>query len=480
MGEEMRSVRIGSGDRSRNLLFVTLASAILIWAVLAYFVAVQFAPWDFVVFWGAGQALNAGLDPYQVSVAQGSGLPEPFFSPIVLAEFFRPFAALLPSVMEAKLVWTAINVLGGAALCMILVRLSGLRMSIRSAILAATLLVAFEPFTAAMVLGQTDILVVLTIAVSWLLIESKRLFLAGVVFCLGACNPHLILGVGVYYLYRAIFRREPRLLLGMGTGAIGLVLCSALYPAYTVEWLTRVLPATQARSAHNAFQITLIQLAEAYSAIGGLSHSQGLRIGGLVTAIIAALSLVAAVMIWRRGNGQAMAIDMSAAVALSLGATTYAFHQDYLLLALLAPSVVRVWRDSRSVRRAGYLVICGATLLFSSIPGLVGFGEPNYRLSLYYGWPLLTGALALIQLNAKPALLRQALPSAGALLTLTFAGDFLTMIDLPRMRTLDVTLILLGLLGYLFAIWRWCGWPSSLKNVRDGTEVSGCAAVLPG
>lgn len=466
----MRGPRTGSGNTARNLLFAALASAIFTWAIPVFFLMAQFSPWDFIVFWGAGQALNAGLDPYQINVAQIPGRPVPFFSPIFIAEFFRPVAALVPSVMEAKLIWTAINVVGGAALCIILVRLSGLRMRARSIILAAALLVSFEPFFAVMALGQTDILIVLAVAGSWLLIESRRLFLAGLVFCVGASNPHLILGVGVYYLYRALVRRELRLLLGMGTGALGLVLSSALYPAYSVEWLTRVLPATQVTTAHDPLQITLIQLTATYSSIAGLSPGQGVRLGSLVTIVIAALSLIAAVMVWRRGAS--MAIDMSAAVVLSLVATTYAFHQDYTVLALLGPSLVTVWRETGSIRRVSYLVVCGATLLFSSIPGLFGFGEPNYWLSVYNGWPLLTGALALSQLSMRPALLRQALPSAGLLLALTFMGDFLTLIDLTWMRALDVTLILLGLLGYLFAIWLWYGRPSPTKDVRDETGVS--------
>jgi hypothetical protein len=453
----MRSTRAGSDSTPRNLLFIALASGILIWATEALFTAAQFNPWDFVLFWGAGQALNAGLDPYQVNIAHVPGQPGPFFSPIFIAESFRPIAALLPSVMQAKLIWTAVNGIGGVALSITIVYLSKLRMSMRTVVLAVTLLVTFEPFTAAMRLGQTVIFVVLAVAISWLLIESRRLFLAGLVFCLGASNPHLIVGVGVYYLYRAIVRREPRLLLGMGTGAIGLVLCCALYPTYTVEWLTHVLPVAQAMSALDPVQITLIRLTVACTSIAGLSPSSGIHIGTLVTAAVSLLSLAAAVMVWRRNNGQSMAIDMSAAVVLSFMATTYAFHQDYMLLTLLVPSAVTVWRDAHSVRKVGYLVVCGATLLFSSLPAFVGFAAPNYWLPLVFGWPLLTGLLVLTQLSARPALLQQAMPSALLVLALTFIGDFLTMVDLTWMRMLDISLILFGLLGYLFVMWRWYG-----------------------
>lgn len=108
----MRNPRAGSDSTPRNLLFIALASGILTWATQALFLAAQLNPWDFVLFWGAGQALNAGLDPYQVNIAHVPGQPGPFFSPIFIAEFFRPIATLLPSVMQAKLIWNVINGIG--------------------------------------------------------------------------------------------------------------------------------------------------------------------------------------------------------------------------------------------------------------------------------------------------------------------------------------------------------------------------------
>ena len=463
----MWSGRAKSARRFRDDLFIIVALVVLVWAIITCVRASQYSSWDFVAFWGAGKALNLGLDPYQPGTWQGFGVPAGFYSPIFLAEIFQPIAALLPNAMKAKLIWTGFNIVAGAALSLILVRVSGLRVNFRSFAIAVALLVAFEPFTGVMQLGQTDIMVVLAVAISWLLIEYRRYFLAGLIFCLGASNPHLILGIGVYYLYRAIFRREWTLLLGLIAGGLAFIASSAVYLNYTIEWVTQVLPPKQAIAATELIQVTIIHLVNYYGSSLGWTNARLLKVGELLTVAVTLVTLVAAVMIWRRVKGRSMAIEMGAAVVLTVMSTTFAYHQDLMLLTLIAPSLVAMWRDTHSVEKVGYLATCASTFLFSALVGFVGYGQYEYRQLFFFVAPFLAGVLLLTQLRASQTEMLRVIPWAIAAAVLSIAGDLLpTLVSIKLVET-EITLVLLGLLGYLLGIWRWYGGPTPVRDERE-------------
>jgi hypothetical protein len=457
------AVRARMGDR----IVVLVGLAFAAWALYTSLLASQFSPWDFAAFWGAGKALNLGLDPYLASTRLRLGVPAGFFSPIFLAMIFQPIAALFPVLMRAKLVWTACNILGGAALSLILVRLSGLRVKLRSYLVATALLVAFEPFTGTMQLGQTDILVVLAVAASWLLLEHRRDFLAGVTFCCGASNPHLILGIGVYYLYRAIVRRQYRLLLGLLVGGIPVVVTSVLYLGYTIEWITRVLPLEQVNGALDPNHITIIHLAMVYAPRFGIPGAYALRAGEVITTLVTLLALGACVCIWHRGKGRSTAVEMGATVVLTVVAATFAYHQDLLLLVLIGPSLVAVWRDTSSIAKVGYLAVCASTFLFSSLTGLIAYGQYEFRLPFYAIAPFVAGVLLLTQLRPSRSAVPRVIPWAVALAGLSVAGDLLPTLVGIHVTQIEITLILLGLLAYLLAIWRWYGGAASVSDERQ-------------
>lgn len=465
----MRAAGLAFLARMGDRIVVLVGLAFSAWAIYTCLEASQFSPWDFAAFWGAGKALNGGLDPYLRSTRLRLGVPAGFFSPIFLAMIFQPIAALFPVVMQAKLVWTACNIVGGAALSLILVRLSGLRVTLRSYLVATALLVAFEPFTGTMQLGQTDLLVVLAVAASWLLLERRRDFLAGVTFCCGASNPHLILGIGAYYLYRAIFRRQYRLLLGLLVGGIPVVASSVLYLGYTIEWITRVLPPKQVIGAPDANQITIMHLATVYTPRLGIPGAHALRAGEVTTTLVTLLALGACVLIWHRGKGHSTAIEMGAAVVLTVVAATFAYHQD-LLLVLIGPSLVAVWRDTRSIAKVGYLAVCASTFLFSSLTGLIAYGNYEFRLPFYAIAPFVAGVLLLTQLRPSRSAVPRVIPWAVALAGLSVAGDLLPTLMGIHVIQIEIALILLGLLAYLLAIWRWYGGASPVSEQRQAAH----------
>lgn len=440
--------------RRRNV-FIGLALLFFVGALLTCYVAQRLTPWDFIAFWGAGKALNAGLDPYAPATWRQLAIPAGFYSPIFLGLLFQPIAALLPALATAKLVWTAGNVLGGVALSLILMRLSGVRITRTSAVIGVALLFAFEPFTGGVIyLGQTDTLVVLATAASWLLLEQRRRFLAGLVFCVSATNPHLILGIGVYYLYRAIFRREYTLLLGLLTGGAALLAICLLYFQYTLEWVTRVLPAKQLEAAFSPTQLTILHLVVDVGSPLGLPASSLVRAGEGVTALLALVVFVVAVRLWRRGNGRAMPIEMAAAVVLSVVSTTFAYHQDLLICALLAPAIVYVWRHTYSIDQTAFLVVCASTFLLSSLTGLINDGMYEHRLPFYAAAPVLVGLMMLTRLRPSRWLYQRLAPWAATLLAFSLAGDLLPVALGMWVTQLEIMIFFVGMLTFLRGAYR--------------------------
>ena len=444
----------------RRNAFIGLALLFFVGALATCYLAQRLTPWDFIAFWGAGKALNAGLDPYAPATWRQLAIPAGFYSPIFLGLLFQPIAALLPALYTAKLVWTVGNIVGGVALSLMLMRLSGVRITWTSALIGIALLFAFEPFTGGVIyLGQTDVLVVLATAVSWLLLEQRRRFLAGFVFCVGATNPHLILGIGVYYLYRAIFRREYALLLGLLTGGASLLAICLLYFNYTLEWVTRVLPAKQIEAAFSPTQLTVLHLVVDVGAYAGIPTSLLVRLGEGVTVLLALVVLLLAVRIWRRSNGRATPIEMAAAVTLSVVSTTFAYHQDLLVCALLAPSIVYVWRHTYSIDQSAFLAVCASTFLFSSLTGLINDGVYEHRLPFYAVAPALVGLMMLTQLRASRWIYRRLAVWGTILLAFSLAGDLLPVVVGLWVTQLEIVVFFLGLLAflrgaYLFAVTR--------------------------
>lgn len=279
----------------RNTLFLLVASVFFYEAYWTFSRSPLFTPWDFEAFWGGARALNLGLDPYNPRNLQALSIQAPYVSPLFLAELLQPLAHL--PLMTAKMIWTALNFLEAAATIVILLSLSKIKLTLQSLILGTTLFMAFEPFSGTIYLGQTDILVVLALALSWRCLEHRRLFLAGLVVCLGATNPHLITGIGLYYLYRSLRRREYRLLIGMAAGGAALLASLLVHVSYSKEWLTTILLAKEHTEVSTLFQITLIHAFTYFlSTIPPVMHAS-LALASLFALLLGLIACVCSILI---------------------------------------------------------------------------------------------------------------------------------------------------------------------------------------
>lgn len=316
---------------------------------------------DFWAFWAAGRLMDRGADPYSVSALstipswQGSGYRLPFFSPPYVAEMLRPFGLL--SFNAAIALWTAMSLAAACVLGYVLLELCGARATWRSAALMWCVFVAFVPFASSMHYGQTDLLVACLMAPSWYILTKRRLFWSGAVLALSAINPQLILGMGAYYVYRAVRRGEWTLVAGAASGGAVLAAASLLSPPLVGAWLTSALPRAQAFAASAPNQVTVLRL---WHAAGGGSSS-----AALVVAFAAAGGL--AVALWKWSHSESIGDDVAVAEALTLVMTTFAFIQDYMLVLLALPSAWAQWRRARSWGNS--LVLAGWAISFSGIGG---------------------------------------------------------------------------------------------------------------
>ncbi len=448
----MESGKSSKYGNMRTYAFFVLSLIFFAWAAITFYEAPRLTPWDFQVFWGGGKALNFGVDPYQKAALQRLGINAEFISPIYLAEFFQPIA-LLP-VMKAKMLWTGFNVLGGAVVALTMLKLSRLTITLQSALVAFGLLIAFEPYTGVIFLGQTDVLVLLSLSLSWLLLDRNRRFLAGVVFCLGAVNPHVIAGVGLYYLYRSIWRREYTLLLGMLSGGLVFAIGVLYHLPYFVEWMTVVLPLAQNKAVGDPLQMTILHVV--VTLLGSLLR---VDIATLAAKVIAGLIIVAsciwAIRMWHRSRGQSLELDMAIAVVLTLICITFAFHQDFLILVLVVPSLVSLERGGLPVDKVAFLMVCASTFFLSCQLGHISHGPDEFRLPFYYFAPFLAGALAFTQVQLSATVSRKWLPWIGVLCAFSLAGSFLPQLMGVQITVYETGIIYLGLIAFMGGMWLW-------------------------
>jgi hypothetical protein len=441
---DLTSLRIGA--------FLILALIYFVWAAMTFYEAPRLTPWDFQAFWGGGKALVLGHDPYDQNVLLHLGVNAQFRSPIYLAEFFQP-VALLP-LMRAKVLWTVFNVVAGAIVALTVLRLSKVTITVTSALIAFALLIAFEPYTGAIFLGQTDILVLLSLSLSWLLLERNKLFLAGVVFCVGAINPELIAGVGLYYLYRSVWRREYALLRGMLAGGLVLAIGLVYHLPYFVEWITAALPLAQSSAVGDPLQMTVMHVAATFIGILRLPVNVTLT-AKEVAGIVIAASCLTAIYLWHRSKGKALELDMAIAAVLTLLCVTFAFHQDFLILVLVAPSLVTLARRDFSVDKVAFLTVCASTFFFSCLLGHINNGPYKFQLLFYYVAPFLAGAIALTQVRTSVSVARKWIPWIGVLCAFSIAGSFLPQIMGLQITVYETGGIFLGLIAFMIGMWRW-------------------------
>jgi len=281
---------------------------------------------DFWTFWAASRATAAGLDPYLrtslTAVASLPAGPRPgsFLSPLALAVAMEPLGALPLGV--ARLAWFGIGLVTSAALLLLLLRLGNVRLRWWTLLGGTALLLAFQPYDLTLWLGQTDIIIAAAIAGGWVLLRRGRPYAAGLAVALAAIDVHLILGVGAYFTYTAFARRDARPLVGLGAGLLVLSAPSLLHPADLAQWVAVALPHAQRAAIEPWDTLSVLQAG---------SEMLGRTGGWALAAIVGVGMLGLAVAAWGRGAPD-LERDLAVTAALTLGTTTFAYSQDYLLL----------------------------------------------------------------------------------------------------------------------------------------------------
>jgi hypothetical protein len=444
---------IFSAKTVRNTLFLLIALFFFYEAFRTFTLSPLLTAWDFQAFWGGARALNLGLDPYDPSTLHKLSNPAPFANPLFLAEMLQPLAHL--PLMAAKMIWDGLNFIEAAVTIVILLHVSKMKLTPQSFILGAALLMAFEPFSGTIYLGQTATLVVLALALSWLLLEQRRLFLAGLVFCLGATNPYMITGVGLYYLYRSFWKREYKLLLGMAAGGALLVATFLIHPSYSKDWFTTFLSGEAHSEAQDMLQITLVHLFTYF--LGNLPHAANYAplLATIISLVIGFIACVFSIKIWSKSGGKSAALDMAIAVVLTVIASPFDFHQDLLIIVLVAPSLLMLLQQrSISVNKVAFLFLCASTFLFSSLTGFIDRGVYEFRLPFYYYAPFLSIALLLLAAKTTQPFYKH-LPWLTAFTLLSLVGSYLPLdFGIPIIQYEKIG-IFIGLFLFIVAMWRW-------------------------
>lgn len=397
------------------------------------------APGDFWTLWAAARALAAGGDPYRFgALAAAAALPHglrpgPFLSPLFVAEAFAPLGALPFSL--ARALWLGLNLALAVWLLWLLLGQAGVRPTARAWAAGAALLVAFQPFDLTLWLGQTDIVVVVALALAWRWLKGGRPILAGLVASVAAIDVHLLAGFGLYLLYRACAKRDHRPLLGLAAGLGLLGGASLLHAGDVGHWLAVTLPHAQAAAI------------EPWDTLSGLQAATELLGRHAAWAAVAALDAAMLLLAWRawRGAGAGPERDLAVAAVLTLATTTFAYNQDYLLLVLAAPFLIRQWRQGVAPWRTGAAALC--LCLGFGLAELTASPVSPRHAGFMLGAPLLALTLALLLRGGGTPLAPAHRAWAWIWAGVTLGGYALLAVG--RWEVAPELLLLGGLVGFL-------------------------------
>ena len=398
---------------------------------------------DFWTFWAAARALSAGLSPYHIAnlAAVAGPLPHPrpgpFLSPIFVAQTMAPLGALPFGV--ARLLWLGISLLCVAVTLPLLLRLGG--MAVGGTVLAAgaVLCMAFQPLSFTLWLGQTDTLVVAAVAAGWYALQRGRPLLGGLAAAVAAVDPHLLAGLGLYLLFRAVARRDRLPLLGFAIGGVVALGLCWLHPAMTTYWLRVTLPRAQAAAIEPWDTLSWLQ---AWSELLGPHLAIFPTVALDVTLVLLSFGL------WARADATP-ARDLAVVAVLTLATTTFAYNQDYTLLLLAVPFFAARWRSGGSDTRTGLLAF--ALAVGYALSALTG-GPVPLR---HAGFVLLVPVVALAAVCSLPAV-RARLRGGGGVWAAAWV--LVTWVGYGVFRAVGgvrgpALLLLCGLVAFLVALW---------------------------
>lgn len=202
---------------------------------------------DFAAFYTAGEALNAGLDPYQSHIMRSPPIWDGvdlfqhsrFLYPPLVATLFQP-VAWLPYHL-AKVLWMLLSLLALAASLVFAMRVAGVALDDTVAWATWLIVLVYHPLLTFLERGQIDSITMLliTVGIVWLS-QRRREGAAGLLLALATLlKLHTVL-----MLPFLLLRRRWRALAGYAAGGIVLLLLSLLLngPAMLLQYATVEFP----------------------------------------------------------------------------------------------------------------------------------------------------------------------------------------------------------------------------------------------
>lgn len=231
----------------RWLLIALVALALLRLAGFVVAFGRESLQMDFSAFYTAGEALNAGLDPYDNHIMRSPPIWDGvdlfrhsrFLYPPLVATLFRPVARLPYAV--AKVAWMTVSLLALAGSLVLVMRIAGVRPTGNVALATWLVALIFHPLLTFLERGQIDTITMLLISGGLaLMVTRRRDALGGLLIALATLlKLHTVLVIPFLVL-----RKRWRVLAGYAAGGVLLLVLSLVLngPAMLVQYATVELP----------------------------------------------------------------------------------------------------------------------------------------------------------------------------------------------------------------------------------------------
>ncbi|MBN1250308.1 MAG: DUF2029 domain-containing protein [Anaerolineae bacterium] len=237
-----------TAPRSLRWLLVALVAVALV-RLIGFAVAFgqESLQMDFAAFYTAGEALNAGLDPYRSHIFRSPPIWDGvdlfqhsrFLYPPLVATLFQPVAWLPYSV--AKAAWMVVSLLTLAIALILAMRVAGVRLSDNAAWATWLVALVFHPLLTFLERGQIDSITLLLVTAGIVLLgRRRREGIAGLLFALATLlKLHAVLLVPFL-----VVQKRWRALASYAAGGVLLLLLSLLLngPTLLVQYATVEFP----------------------------------------------------------------------------------------------------------------------------------------------------------------------------------------------------------------------------------------------
>jgi hypothetical protein len=336
---------------------------------------------DFIAYWGAGQLLKAGENPYdfvrldqlQSKLASSPDFPIVIYNPPWILVWLYPLI-LLPFNIAA-LIWLGLNYGIILACATILSKLQAGPSTFRSVGIAWLASMAFVPSLHALYMGQVSSLLLL--GITGFLYWSARGwdFLAGLALALTTIKPHVVYLLWIALPWWIIVERRWKILAGVATPLLMAIALLATHWPVSLRGYRTVL------SHPPLFYKT--------PTLGGVLRlwlsPDDPRLQFLVP-IIVGLSFLAFLVVRRPALDWRTALAPILLVSVPTAAYGYTFDQIVLLVPYLA--IVTQIADNAAFDRRKLLLLVGLVLT-DGIMAIQGFLHMEYWLYFWAPWALI-------------------------------------------------------------------------------------------